>query len=290
VSTRVLVLGAGGMLGHQVLKTLSADSSLTARGTYRTSSGELPALDAEQFLRSPSAYDFIREYDFIINCIGVIKPYCRDNDPSGALRAVQINGVFPRQLAEYLRNADARVIQIATDCVYSGKTGFYNETAPHDAWDIYGKSKSLGEVIDEKFIHFRSSIIGRELSSRVSLLEWFLAQPENSEVLGFDHHLWNGVTTLQFAELCAAVIRTGSFDHLRKRSHCHHFVPNEVVTKCQLLEYFRAVFEKKLRIRRILEEGSSVNRTLSSVYTDLSELIPPSRMLDEIMRIAVRRA
>lgn len=37
------------------------------------------------------------------------------------------------------------LIQIATDCVYSGKKGDYLESDLHDPTDVYGKTKSLGE-------------------------------------------------------------------------------------------------------------------------------------------------
>jgi dTDP-4-dehydrorhamnose reductase len=273
------------MLGHQVLRTLSAAPNLEVQGTLRVAGNGIPAFDAEKFIECPSEHGFIRNYEFIVNCIGVIKPYCKDDDQLGSLRAIRVNGVFPRLLAEFLRSDDTRVIQIATDCVYSGKSGYYLEDAPHDAWDIYGKSKSLGEVVDEKFLHIRSSIIGREVSGRVSLLEWFLSQPARSEVTGFDHHLWNGVTTLQFAELCSAIIQNGTFDRLRRRSHCHHFIPNEVVTKYQLLEHFRAAFRTDVRVRRVLG-GEFVNRTLASRHSELAEIFPNSSMAAEIRRLA----
>ena len=101
------------------------------------------------------------------------------------------------------------MIQIATDCVYSGKTGGYNEDSLHDALDAYGKTKSLGEVRSSTFLNIRSSIIGPEINHKVLLLEWFLKQPKGAVLNGFSNHLWNGVTTLQFAELCLTIIKKG---------------------------------------------------------------------------------
>jgi len=101
----------------------------------------------------------------------------------------------------------AKVLQIATDCVYSGKTGNYDEAAKHDALDVYGKTKSLGEVNARHVLNIRCSIIGPELKGRLSLLEWFLSQPTGARVNGYAHHQWNGITTLQFAELCVMLMR-----------------------------------------------------------------------------------
>ena len=45
-----------------------------------------------------------------------------------------------------------KIFQIATDCVFSGKIGGYNELSNHDDLDIYGVSKSMGEVKKRKFL------------------------------------------------------------------------------------------------------------------------------------------
>jgi dTDP-4-dehydrorhamnose reductase len=114
------ILGATGMLGSMVTKTWQ-------QGTFIPVSRE--AFNAEDPL-----YHWYKEGDWIINCIGVIKPYC-DDIP----RAIKVNALFPYTLP-------ANTIQIATDCVYSGAKGNYVESDPHDADDIYGKTKSLGEA------------------------------------------------------------------------------------------------------------------------------------------------
>jgi dTDP-4-dehydrorhamnose reductase len=281
----VLVLGSSGMLGSQVFATLRNNASLRVDATARKSGDAAHILNAEAFLREPSRFDFLKKYSFIVNCIGVIKPHCRDTDPEGALSAISVNGLFPRVLANFLKNSESRVIQIATDCVFSGQSGFYSEQAPHDALDVYGKSKSLGEVDDPRFLHIRSSIIGREVSSQLSLLDWFLSRPEGTTVQGFDHHIWNGVTTLQFSELCEKIITLGVFDQLRAKSSCHHFIPNEAVTKFQLLGMFQEVFGKNVQIRRVSETGAGINRALSSNLPHLSEIFPNSKLRTEIERI-----
>jgi dTDP-4-dehydrorhamnose reductase len=163
----------------------------------------------------------------------------------------------------------ARVIQIATDCVFSGSRGNYTESDPHDPLDAYGKTKSLGEVQSPNVLHIRCSIIGPELKRASSLLGWFLKQPPGATLQGFAHHEWNGVTTLQFARLCSSLIRGGTarFDALRNVSSVHHFVPNVAVNKHELLQLFARVFEHPVVIERTDASGPPVRRTLSSNFT-----------------------
>src|SRR6188768_1202155 len=192
---RVIVLGATGMLGSMVCSYLKRNSDFEVVGTTRGT------FDARKFVAGETQKEELRA-DTIINCIGVIKPFCKDTDRQGVIHAIEVNALFPHRLAAEAKRVGARVIQIATDCVYSGAKGDYIETDAHDALDVYGKSKSLGEVFDGSLLNIRCSIIGPELKSKSSLLEWCLSNRDGATLSGFAHHRWNGVTTLQFAQLC----------------------------------------------------------------------------------------
>lgn len=272
---RVLVLGAHGMLGSMVSRVLGRNRAFDVRSTTRTE------FDAEEFaLRGAGAP--ILHADYIVNCIGVIKPFCKDSDAVGVRRAIVVNGLFPHVLAQYARVQGSRVIQIATDCVYSGARGGYVESDVHDAVDVYGKSKSLGEVFDGSTLNVRCSIIGPEIKNRVSLLEWFLANSDGTEVNGFSHHLWNGVTTLQFASLCERVIESGRYDELVGASRLHHFIPNSTVTKYELLKLMTEIYRKDLLIREVSDIGPPVDRTLRSQFKLLESLYGSRTMRDAI--------
>jgi len=123
--------------------------------------------------------------------------------------------------------------------VYSGQKGNYNESDKHDAIDVYGKTKSLGEVQLTNVNLLRCSIIGPEVKSYVSLLEWFLRQPENARVSGFTNHSWNGVTTLHFAKICYGIIRNNS-----SLPNISHVVPHGDITKHDLLCSFAKSFHR----------------------------------------------
>jgi dTDP-4-dehydrorhamnose reductase len=272
-NSKVLVMGINGMLGSMVYRYFR-DKKAPVAGTWY-GSNPFPADDHLLFPFDASAHvsvqvrEIIRQFhaDYIINCIGIIKPWCRDDDPAGVKNAIVVNALFPHLLADACAelNPGTRIITIATDCVYSGSKGNYTENDPHDPLDVYGKTKSLGEVRKSNFLNIRTSIIGPELTGKKSLLEWFLSNPDGSTVQGFTHHHWNGVTTLQFAQLCDRVMMEGTFDKHRKINHLLHWVENESVNKYELLRIFNEVFERKINIVPVGDVGEPVDRTLDSV-------------------------
>lgn len=274
-----MVLGASGMLGHVVLAHLQSAEKFRVQGSLRSD------FDAEAFALGGSS-DYLKGLDAIVNCIGIIKPYCKDDDPAGVRHAIRVNALFPHQLGTWARAHGAKVIQIATDCVYSGSKGKYVESDAHDALDVYGKTKSLGEVLDGSVLNIRCSIIGPELKGKLSLLEWFLAQPEGAELNGFSHHLWNGVTTLQFGQLCEKILETPAVhDALLKSSLVHHFVPNETVSKFELLELFSDVFAKKHKIRKVDNIGPRVDRSLDTKLPHLKEFYGRSTLREALVEL-----
>jgi dTDP-4-dehydrorhamnose reductase len=138
----------------------------------------------------------------IVNCIGVIKQRV---EATAAVPSISINSLLPHELATWAREWGGRVIHFSTDCVFSGRDGGYTEESPPDAEDLYGRSKFLGEVACENALTLRTSIIGRELNSFASLLEWFLAQ-RGKTVRGFTRVVYAGVTTNHMAGLVCRLI------------------------------------------------------------------------------------
>jgi dTDP-4-dehydrorhamnose reductase len=236
-------------------------------------------------MAKPESAQFLRQADYVINCIGIIKPHCHDHKPDQVVNAIKVNAAFPHELVQFLADSSTKLLQIATDCVYSGLKGQYQETDEHDPRDVYGRTKSLGELERETALNIRCSIIGPELGTHLSLLEWFLSQPEGADLTGYQHHLWNGVTTLQFAELCEKIMATNQFESLRKTHYTHHFAPNTTVTKYELLNIFQSEFGTKFNIAGTSQAGSAVDRTLSSQYHQLNELYAPRPMAQALTEL-----
>jgi len=261
------------MLGSMVFDYLSKNSKLDVYGTVRNSeylrekvlifdANDISQLERKEFIKL--------NIDYIINCIGITKPFSKDDDPEGVQRAITINSKFPWELAKYTKKYNIKVIQIGTDCVFSGNKGLYNEDDPHDPLDVYGKSKSLGEVFDGSALIIRCSIIGPEIKKQNAfLLEWFLSQPNGGTIGGYEHHIWNGITTLQFAQLCERIIVTNLYDDLIRRSYIYHYTPNVIVNKFELMNIFDDIFEKNLTINRVNIPEQKVDRSLATKYGNL---------------------
>jgi dTDP-4-dehydrorhamnose reductase len=263
----VVVLGGTGMLGAMVTDVFARADDLALTATRRSSeAGRLAGLPVAWRIfdafgaTADDCRKAIAGAAWVVNCIGITKPLIKDEDAKQVERAIRVNSMFPHALATAAEAEGARVLQIATDCVYSGASGNYNEKGAHDALDVYGKSKSLGEVYSPAVHHLRSSIIGPEPKDHKFLLDWFVGQPRGASVNGFTNHDWNGVTTLQFAKVCLGVIRKEL-----KLPHIQHLVPGDRMTKAAMLNAFsRSYGRSDVQIKEVLAT-TMIDRTLSTL-------------------------
>lgn len=248
---KTVILGKTGMLGSEVEKVFR-ESGL------KIITPERNILDAQN-CTIENILDVINGADYIINCIGIIKPYIHKDNLNEIQRAIEVNGLFPYKLALAAQKAEMRVIQIATDCVFDGIKGGYKEDDKHNASDVYGKTKSLGEIKADNFLNLRCSVIGWEQKSYLSLLEWFLNQPKGAKVKGFKNHLWNGITTNIFAKICRGIVLNNAF-----MPGLQHIVPSDVVSKAEMLHIFAKAFKRDdMQIEDINSE-TGINRILST--------------------------
>lgn len=211
--TRVLIVGASGMLGHRLMRGLAADG-FDVVGTIRGRAAELgleahaagarivEGIDAERFDTVAGAVRAILP-DVVVNAVGMIKQVAGGK---AAVPAITLNALFPHRLAEVAGEVGARFVTFGTDCVFSGKQGPYRETDTPDATDVYGRSKLLGEVTGPGCLTIRTSIVGRELRGGHSLFDWFIAQ-RGKTVKGFRGALYSGMTTGTAAAVLVRLIR-----------------------------------------------------------------------------------
>lgn len=266
------------MLGSMLLDNLARESRFRLVATVRSESDivllqpnyptvMMRLLNAETCSEFELA-EIICDASWVINAIGLIKQRIIGGDDAHVERAVRINTLFSFMLARVAGTARARVIQIATDCVYSGLSGGYDETAPHDCLDIYGRTKSLGEVRSSVVYNLRCSIIGFERRSSVSLLNWFLSHDRYTVVNGFVDHLWNGITTLHFAKICRGIMLNDM--HL---PNCQHVVPKGVVSKDELLRLCAEAFGREdIHINSVCSPAG-VDRTLLTRTPNINRMI-----------------
>ena len=292
MKTRILVLGSTGMLGHMVMRVFEKEKACETRGTHLNDKDDPYYFDAEAGLgRLDTIFTENGGYDYLINCIGITKDKIDENNHESVRRAKRVNSLFPHELADFAEKKGARVIHISTDGVFSGSKESYDEDAACDCTDVYGKSKSSGEVRRDNFLNIRCSIMGPSPFEKGGLLEWFLSQPEGSNVQGYTNNIWNGVSTLQFAQLCRRMIKDDLFTALRNESAVFHFAPNQPVSKYELLTLLKSAFNKDVTIIPVENENGAVRRILVSKYKGLKEIydrdVPMSRVVTQLKEALV---
>ncbi len=199
------------MLGHKLVQVLQKRFSvwITLRTNFAVfesygifnSEKVIGDFEVENFDNLQKVFDMF-EPDVVINAVGIIKQLPKSKE---VIKMLKINSIFPHQLAQLAQKSGARLITISTDCVFNGRKGNYTEEDVSDAEDLYGKSKNLGEVFADGCLTLRTSIIGRELNSSHSLVEWFLSN-RGGKVKGFTKAIYTGFPTVVLADIMSDLI------------------------------------------------------------------------------------
>ena len=253
---KVIVLGSTGMLGSAVHRQL-VSAGLDVIEASRTSGLKFDARELQSH-RLIQVGD-LEAGDYIVNCVGLTKSRINEQSIDSRALAVRLNVDFPNDLALAAENAGVRVIQVATDCVFSGTLGSYSESAKHDAEDVYGKTKSLGETPSHAVMHLRCSLIGPELGRNSLFFEWVRQQPEGASILGFTNHMWNGLTSNVFGQIVSGIVKDGLFV-----PGVQHLVPEDKVSKDQLVRVELEALERADVKVSSVEAPYKVDRTLST--------------------------
>ena len=228
---RVLVLGGNGMLGHKLCQILPKQMDVWA--TFQGDAISHAFLPNEQLITNVAVQDVarVREVveriapDAVVNAVGIVK---QRDEAKQAVPSILVNSLFPHQLADICAPHNIRVIQISTDCVFSGLRGNYSELDVPDPVDLYGRSKLIGELNRPGCLTLRTSIIGWQLNTFTSLLSWFALQRE-SAIKGYRKAIYSGLTTAVLAQLIGDLILT------RPELHGIYQVSSEPITKFDLL-------------------------------------------------------
>lgn len=259
---KIMILGSAGMLGHIVYNYLSEtnkyriiDASFSTKlNAYSYTLNVTDQLAVESFIKAEKP-------DIVINCIGVLISGSQE-DPSNA---IYINSYFPHQLSKLLRETGGKLIHVSTDCVFSGKKGGYVETDFRDADDTYGRSKALGEVINNHDLTVRTSIIGPELKENgEGLFHWFMKQ--TGEINGYTKAFWGGVTTLELAKVIEETIEQNITGLL-------HISNGNKISKYDLLSLIKKIWRvEQLIINQV--EGKHIDKSLVCIRKDFHYSVP----------------
>jgi len=271
---KTIVLGSAGMAGHVLTKMLKGDTDVfevvdVSRGNKITK----PAvrLDVTDFQKLRDLIE-IEVPDFVVNCIGVLNKSAEDNPDL----AILLNSYLPHFLESVTRHTETKVLHISTDCVFSGNKGGYKESDLRDGVGFYAQSKALGELINEKDLTIRTSIIGPEIStSAIGLFDWVIRQ--KGEIKGYVNALWSGVTTIELAKQIIEIIKFKQFTGLI------HLTNNMPISKFDLLNVIKEEFG--LKDLKITEFGDyRVDKSLMSTRTDVDLIVPDYKTMISEMK------
>jgi dTDP-4-dehydrorhamnose reductase len=241
---KILIVGSTGMLG----------------GTAKNYFSNVETLDRNELDLSDCSYEQLaiaidrKKCDFVINCAGLIKQRSVKE-----YQMIAINSVLPHKMSEICNTFGQKMFHITTDCVFDGMEGMYSETSNHNATDIYGISKSLGEPSDCMVI--RTSIIGEEKKNKLSLLEW-VKENKGSKIKGFTNHYWNGVTCLELCEVIGYIIKKDLYQ--QKLQH----VFSNTVSKYELVNLINQIYNLDIDIEEY-KTDQKCDRTLTTIHAKI---------------------
>lgn len=258
---KVLVLGASGMLGHKLVQSWQGRFEVWSgiRGRFAdyekygifNKERTIENIDALNFETMAGAVRSVKP-DVVVNAIGIIKQL---PSAKNTVLTLSVNSILPHKLAELGESEGFRLITISTDCVFNGKKGNYFDDDPSDAEDLYGKSKYLGEVSARNCLTLRTSIIGRELETAHSLVEWFLSN-RGKKVKGFKKAIYSGFPTIVLADILAGLM--ADFPALEGV----YQVSSAAINKFDLLELFKKYYDADIDIEA--DSDFTIDRSLNS--------------------------
>ena len=259
---KILVLGASGMIGLAVYNHLVKNENLEVIGTT-TNIKAKKIIENQNKLNSLILFDFLKNKNIeslmksinpniIINCVGIIKQSALITNK---INTIFLNSILPNKLSILAQQNGIKLIQISTDCVFSGKTGSYAENDNPDPIDTYGRTKLIGETINDNNFTLRTSLVGHELFTKNGLLEWFLSQKH--ECTGFKNAFFSGFTTTAFAKLLEFIL----INKIELTGMYH--VSSNIISKYDFLEKINQVYNKNIKIH--VDYSFNINRSLNSL-------------------------
>lgn len=259
---KFFICGCNGMAGHLIAIYLH-EQGHEVHGFARKKSPYIPNCIACNAGDTDLITKVIREgnFDCVINCIGILNQFAERNPAD----AVYVNSYFPHFLAKITADLDTQVIQMSTDCVFKGDRGGYIETDQPDGVTMYSRTKALGELIDDKNLTLRNSIVGPDINiNGIGLLNWFMKQTSCN---GYTQTIWNGITTLELAKIMEVAAK-------EKIHGLYNMVPDDIkVRKYKLLELFNKYIRNN-EVKITYVDGTVEDKSLIRTNRDFDYDIP----------------
>jgi len=269
-----VLLGADGTFGHVAARVLGTRGSMIATAR-RPRDGVLPfdVMRGDDDLAA--LLGRLQGNALIVNAVAMLAGEIGPEAPSELReRALAINAVFPHRLARLAAHTGHRVVHISTDAVFARDAGRVTETDALAPDGFYGLTKAAGELSDPHTLTVRCSFVGPPAPGRErGLWAWVAGSERGASVRGYTNQIWSGVTSLQLAEACAALVDPAIFERVRRFGAIHHLAPNPPVSKYELLRMLATALARSDLTIEPAEAEVSVDRVLASRYRALDETI-----------------
>jgi len=259
---KVLVLGSAGLIGHQVYNYLKDSDNyelhnISYQNKIQDDTVLLDARNEQVFIDKITSIS----PKYIVNCIGILI----DGSNADPENSIFLNSYMPHRLTRLADKINAKLIHISTDCVFSGdKKEPYIETDEKDGRGVYAKTKGLGEIISDKHLTLRTSVVGPELKNDgEELFHWFMNQ--SNSISGFTKAIWSGVTTVELAKAVKWSIDNNI-------TGLYHVTNNSSISKYDLLKLFQKYTKKDINIEPF--DGKNVDKNFIDTRLLMNYEIP----------------
>lgn len=249
---KILILGASGLIGSTITRFLQRQVAFEVHAASRDCQSKKYVCPHNCDMSYANLKKLLEEIrpDFVVNCVGLTKHLASEKSDSYLFP----NILVPLSLKRLKSHYSFSLIQVSSDCVFSGTDAPYTDVAQPDALDNYGATKAIAETIlafDAMIL--RTSTVGHEHTSNYGLVDWFLSQ--SGSVYGYKRAFFNGVTTLTLAKLIHKLL--GSKDGFQTGIYN---VASDRISKYDFLCLLRDKYDVKVTI--IPEEKTSIDRCL----------------------------
>ncbi len=233
---RILITGASGMLGKDIVKVFQYISGNEVTAVFRSSKDNVHFkgiriinIDITQSIEFAKV---LREVmpDIIIHSAAIINV---DQCESIKDDALKLHSTIVSTIAMY--SSYSKFVYVSSDSVFEGSKGDYKETDTPSPINYYAQSKFEGEkntlTLLSNSIVVRTNIYGFHFNGKNSLAEWALKNLKSgTSIEGFTDVYFNPVYTFQLAEILKelidkdykGLIHVGSGEYISK----YHFLIN----------------------------------------------------------------
>ena len=267
---KIFITGIDGMIGHKIAQSLSDEYTIIGSTRKNIKPEDLGINECELITHDFLKDDILKILDkinpeIIVNCAGItIRRGINDNYDNTIL----LNSNLPYILDDWVERNQSKLIHFSSDCVFSGRTGNYLDESIPDATDLYGLSKSRGEVKSKNTLTIRCSIIGREVFNHTELFEWVYSM-KGKQIQGYDNVIYSGVTSTWMGRVLKKILKSHS-----ELSGIYN-VSSEPITKYSLLNLINEYFKLGIQISRDTKIQS--NKVLiSKKFTEITDMNPPN--------------